>query len=72
MDTTTNLDICGLYEYYKGGTYFVLGEAKVTETEQAVVIYKDVNQQWWVRSKKMFFGSVWVNGAELPRFRKIA
>lgn len=61
----------GFYEHYKGMPYQVLGVARHSETLEELVVYKALygERGLWVRPKKMFFETVIVNGAEVPRFR---
>lgn len=63
----------GKYEHYKGGHYEVLGEAKHSETEESLVVYRPLYGagDWWVRPKVMFLETVTVNGVAVPRFRHL-
>ena len=58
------------YRHYKGCLYEVLGEARHSETEQELVLYRAVygEGRLWVRPKAMFFGTVVVEGVERARF----
>lgn len=60
----------GRYRHYKGGEYEVLGEARHSETEEALVLYRPLvgDSGLWVRPKAMFLESVLVAGVEQPRF----
>ena len=53
--------IQGVYKHYKGGTYYVLGFAKHTETNEELVIYSDSKGKAWARPKEMFMGFVELN-----------
>lgn len=63
-------DIAGVYRHYKGGLYEVLGGARHSETEEELVVYTSASGEWWVRPKSMFFESVTVDGASVPRFAR--
>lgn len=39
----------GYYKHYKGATYSVTGFAKHTETEDELVIYRDIKGNVWAR-----------------------
>ena len=58
------------YRHYKGGVYEVLGEARHSETEEDLVLYRPVQNTsgLWVRPKTMFFATVLINGVEQARF----
>jgi hypothetical protein len=60
----------GVYRHYKGNNYRVLGEAKHSETLEAMVVYQALygERGLWVRPKEMFVGKVRVDGREVPRF----
>lgn len=57
--------------HYKGGLYEYLYEGVHTESEEAVVVYKDKDDNIWVRPKSMFFSEVEVEGKLVPRFETI-
>ncbi|MFH1181939.1 MAG: DUF1653 domain-containing protein [Candidatus Woesearchaeota archaeon] len=66
----------GRYQHYKGNFYEVTGVARHSETLEEMVVYKALYDSpeygkgaLWVRPKKMFLGSVKVNGKKVPRFR---
>jgi len=66
------LEIGSIYKHYKGTKAKVLGEALHSETLEPMVIYLHLEDgAVWVRPKKMFLGSVKVNGKLMPRFAKI-
>ncbi len=63
----------GIYRHYKGAVYEVIGEAKHSETEEELIVYRAVygSRSLWVRPKEMFFEKVTVDGVEKPRFEKV-
>jgi hypothetical protein len=65
--------IQGIYRHYKGNEYELLGEALHIETEEKMVVYKEVKppHRLWVRPYDMFFEEVEVDGEVIPRFQKI-
>jgi hypothetical protein len=64
----------GRYRHYKGGLYEVLGTARHSETLEPMTLYKALYGEGglWVRPTAMFTETVRVNGAEQPRFTRIA
>ncbi|MFO1718828.1 DUF1653 domain-containing protein [Pseudomonas aeruginosa] len=60
----------GLYRHYKGQNYRVLGVARHSETEEALVIYQALYGEFglWVRPLEMFTEAVEVDGEWVPRF----
>ncbi|HSI59305.1 MAG TPA: DUF1653 domain-containing protein [Ideonella sp.] len=64
----------GRYRHYKGGEYQVVGVARHSETEEALVVYRPLynDSGWWVRPHAMFFEAVEVDGVVRPRFERIA
>ena len=60
----------GRYRHYKGGEYEVLFEARHSETEEPLVVYRALygERGHWVRPKEMFLETVTVDGREQPRF----
>ncbi len=59
----------GLYRHYKGGEYTVLGVARHSETDEALVIYQPARHgDLWVRPHAMFVEEVEVDGQRVPRF----
>lgn len=60
----------GVYRHYKGNFYRVLGEARHSETLEAMVVYQALygERGLWVRPKAMFLEKVLVAGREVPRF----
>lgn len=57
--------------HYKGGIYEYLYEGTHTESKEAVVVYKDMDNNIWVRPKAMFLSEVEVKGNLIPRFKKL-
>ena len=64
----------GRYRHYKGNDYRVLGLARHTETEEALVVYQALygERGLWVRPATMFTETVLLNGSQVPRFAFIA
>lgn len=64
----------GRYRHYKGNDYLVLGVARHTETEEALVVYRALYgaRGLWVRPAAMFNETVSVDGRTQPRFAFIA
>jgi hypothetical protein len=60
----------GRYRHYKGGEYEVLFEARHSETEEWLVVYRTLygDRGYWVRPREMFLETVVVDGVEQPRF----
>lgn len=60
----------GLYRHYKGNDYEVLFEARHSETQEWVVVYRALygERGVWVRPKEMFCETVVIDGVEQPRF----
>ncbi|MCJ8169216.1 DUF1653 domain-containing protein [Atopomonas sediminilitoris] len=63
----------GIYQHYKGRRYRVVGVAKHSETEEAVVVYQALYGAFglWVRPLSMFVEHVRVGGETVPRFELI-
>ena len=63
----------GRYRHYKGGEYEVMGVARHSETQEALVVYRPLYNAtgWWVRPHAMFFEAVEVDGRPQPRFAPI-
>ena len=61
------------FRHYKGGLYKYICEARHSETEEELVVYRPLynDSGVWVRPKKMFFEDVTVNGERVPRFSEI-
>ena len=57
------------YRHFKGGLYMILEECKHSETQEEMVVYKNLkDNQIWVRPKYMFFENV---KPGKPRFKEI-
>lgn len=64
----------GTYEHYKGKQYEVIGVALHTETLEPMVVYRPLYQTdvpLWIRPFAMFVSTVEIDGAQVPRFRRI-
>jgi hypothetical protein len=64
----------GRYRHYKGNEYDVLCEARHSETEEELVVYRALYGAGgvWVRPKAMFLETVVVEGVPQPRFALVA
>ena len=60
----------GRYRHYKGKDYQVIGIARHSETEEALVVYRTLYGKFdlWVRPLDMFTEQVVVEGKTYPRF----
>ncbi|WP_320669930.1 DUF1653 domain-containing protein [Patulibacter defluvii] len=60
----------GRYRHYKGPEYEVLFEARHSETEELMVVYRQLygERGLWVRPAAMFAETVEVDGVPTPRF----
>jgi len=60
----------GRYRHYKGQDYIVLGVARHSETEEALVVYRQDygDRSLWVRPRTMFEETVIVNDQTVRRF----
>ncbi len=63
----------GRYRHYKGMEYEVIGVARHSESEEEYVVYRQLYGAGglWIRPMAMFLESVSVEGAEVPRFRRL-
>lgn len=63
----------GIYQHFKGGRYEVLGTARHSETEEALVVYRPLYGEGglWVRPLAMFTEPVERDGMTQPRFRYV-
>lgn len=61
----------GIYKHYKGGTYKVMYIAKHTETEECLVVYRNLNSKLkhdiWARPLDMFLSNVKTTIGYIPR-----
>jgi hypothetical protein len=67
----------GIYRHYKGQDYQVIGSARHSENEEALVLYhplygNESDREYWVRPLAMFTGTVSLNGREVPRFTPVS
>lgn len=64
----------GRYRHYKGNFYQVIGVARHSETEELMVVYRQLygDQGLWVRPLEMFLETVLVEGRAVPRFERCA
>lgn len=73
LESNMKLEL-GKYKHFKGNDYEVLLVAKHTETEEDIVVYKDLNspEKIWARPLEMFLGTKKLeDGTEIKRFEKI-
>jgi hypothetical protein len=63
----------GRYRHYKGGEYEVVGVARHSETQEALVVYRPLYNAsgLWVRPHAMFFEVGEFAGKTQPRFAKV-
>jgi len=63
----------GIYQHYKGPKYEVLGQAKHSETEEVMVIYRALYGDFglWLRPLTMFQEHVLVEGESIARFQLV-
>ena len=63
----------GIYEHYKGNRYNVIDNARHSETEELLVLYRPMygDETLWVRPFSMFFEEIEVDGVTLHRFKFI-
>lgn len=63
----------GVYEHFKGKRYEVIGVARHSETEEEMVVYRQLygEHSLWVRPLAMFFEEVERDGKHMPRFRYV-
>ncbi|QXE92239.1 DUF1653 domain-containing protein [Geomonas subterranea] len=62
----------GRYRHYKGNYYQVIGTARHSETDEAMVVYRPLYGEGglWVRPEAMFMETVLVDGKPVPRFAR--
>ena len=60
----------GTYRHYKGPLYDVIGVARHSETEEALVVYRPQygERGLWVRPLTMFTENVVIDGKSVARF----
>jgi hypothetical protein len=63
----------GRYRHYKGKDYHVIGVAKHSETEEDLVVYRELYGAYglWVRPVEMFCEKVNTGGKLVSRFERI-
>lgn len=63
----------GRYRHYKGKEYLILGVAKHSETEEALVVYRQDygERDLWVRPLTMFLETIELDGQSVPRFKVV-
>ncbi|QEM69726.1 DUF1653 domain-containing protein [Geobacter sp. FeAm09] len=63
----------GRYRHYKGNEYQVIASARHSETEEEMVVYRQLygDRSLWVRPLTMFLEKVSVEGRQVPRFEWI-
>ncbi len=62
----------GRYRHFKGNEYEVIAIGTHTETDDKLVVYRDVsNHKIWVRPYDMFMEMVEKDGKYIPRFTKL-
>jgi hypothetical protein len=74
MQQQKSQDLAKKYQHYKTKQFYeIIGYARHTETNEELVVYKALyaDNQMWVRPKEMFFGNVFHDGQNIPRFREV-
>jgi hypothetical protein len=63
----------GIYRHYKGKDYEVIALARHSETEEELVVYRLMYDDfsYWVRPLAMFMEHIVIDNIEQPRFRFI-
>jgi hypothetical protein len=56
------------YRHYKGGVYELVCEAVLEADLTPVMVYRGEDGRVWVRPKDVFFETVELDGAQVPRF----
>ncbi|MGH8852780.1 MAG: DUF1653 domain-containing protein [Telluria sp.] len=59
------------YRHYKGGIYELVCEAVLEADHTPVMVYRAQDGSVWVRPRDVFFETVVVDGAAVPRFAPI-
>lgn len=64
----------GRYRHYKGNEYLVVAVARHTETEEELVVYRQLygDGALWVRPRAMFIEEIEHQGVRQPRFAFVA
>ena len=65
-----DLIIGGIYRHYKGNLYKALGVARHSETEEEMVVYQKLYDDFslWVRPLGMFTEEIEIDGSRVHRF----
>lgn len=60
----------GQYRHYKGNEYEIIAIGLHTETEEKMVVYRDLHhpEKVWIRPYDMFIETVEIDGKTIPRF----
>jgi hypothetical protein len=74
METKSNHLVPGTYQHYKGNQYEGIGVAMHSETNEKLVVNRDLygSKQLFVRPKKMFLEEVKSDKYTEPRFKPIS
>jgi hypothetical protein len=59
------------FRHYKGGLYELVCEAVLEVDHTPVIVYRGEDGVVWVRPKDVFFETVEVGGAAVPRFAAV-
>jgi hypothetical protein len=59
------------FRHYKGGLYELVCEAVLEADHTPVIVYRGEDGRTWVRPRDLFFGTVEVDGAQVPRFAPV-
>ncbi|TAJ48120.1 MAG: DUF1653 domain-containing protein [Herbiconiux sp.] len=64
----------GIYQHFKGALYEVVGVGRHSETEERLVFYRKLydDYSFWVRPLAMFVEQVERDGYRGPRFTRVA
>ena len=64
----------GIYQHFKGSRYEVIGSGRHSETEEHLVFYRKLydDYSFWVRPASMFAEHVERDGYSGPRFARVA
>jgi len=64
----------GIYQHFKGARYEVIGTGRHSETEEPLVFYRKLydDYSFWVRPLAMFVEHVDRDGYRGPRFARVA
>lgn len=60
-----------IWRHFKGVEYYVLTVGKHSETQEDLVVYKNLNNEVWIRPLSMWTEIVERDGYKGPRFRLI-